>query len=128
MGKAKNHPDAIVIQGTISKGMVNVVVVKNTELLQKAHEFNIQGGEAEAVALYWQEKAELLATDDDNVRGKKELLDLNLIGTPAIILKLFKDKKIDAKKAKQSAEKLRKIGWFSSEVIDRIIMEVENDG
>jgi len=126
-GKGK-FAEVRIIEEMINSKKIMLKTVKNTNLLKKTSEFNLQEGEAEAVALYWQEKAQYLATDDDNVRGKKELLDLNLIGTPAIILKLFKDKKIDAKKAKQSAEKLRKIGWFSSEVIDRIIMEVENDG
>jgi len=127
-GNAKNYLDARIIQNAISKGIINVRGIKNKKLLLRAQDFNIQGGEAEAVALYWQEKADLLATDDDNVRGKKDLLELKLIGTPAILLKLFRDNKIDGKKAKQSAEQLRKIGWFNSEVIDRIIMEVEKHG
>lgn len=51
-------------------------------MIAKANAFNIQRGEAEAVALYWQEEADLLATDDDNVRRKKDALRIKTIGTP----------------------------------------------
>ncbi|HIH09048.1 MAG TPA: hypothetical protein HA254_00080 [Candidatus Diapherotrites archaeon] len=127
VGKEKGHEDAIIIENAIKSGAIKVRKVKKPELVKKANDFSIYGGEAEALALYWLEEADLLATDDDNVRRKKELLDLKLIGTPAIILKLFNSKKIDSKKAKQSAAKLRKIGWFSSDVTDRILNEVEKN-
>ncbi len=41
--------------------------------------------------LYWQESADFLATDDDNVREKRILLELDLIGAPVIIWKLLKN-------------------------------------
>ena len=126
-GKEKGHYDAALIESAIKSGAIKMRKVKKPELIRKAYDFSIYGGEAEALALYWQENADLLATDDDNVRRKKEILDLKLIGTPAIILLLFNGKKIDSKKAKQSTAKLRKIGWFNSEVIDRIINEVEKN-
>jgi len=127
IGKEKGHEDAVLIESAIKSGAIKVRKVKKPELVKKANDFSIHGGEAEALALYWQEKADLLATDDDNVRRKKEFLDLKLIGTPAIILRLFNSKKIDSKKTKQSVTKLRKIGWFSSEVTDRILNEVEKN-
>ncbi|HLC79378.1 MAG TPA: hypothetical protein VJG83_03015 [archaeon] len=125
-GEEKGHADATLIANVIKNAGIKVKKVK-PELIKKANDFNIYGGEAEALALYWQEKANLLATDDDNVRGKKDLLNLRLIGTPAIILMLFNSKKIDSKKAKQSTAKLRKIGWFSGEVTDYILREVEKN-
>jgi len=55
------------------------------------------------------------------------LLEINIIGTPSIILTLFNSRKIGAEKAKQAINNLRKIGWFSSEVLDKILMEVEKN-
>lgn len=68
----------------------------------------------------------MIATDDDNVRKKKNLLNIKVIGTPVIVLKLFKNKIIDKNKIEQCVSELRKIGWFSNIVLDKILMEVKN--
>ena len=77
------------------------------------------------IGLYWQEKADLIATDDDNVRKKKLMLDIRIIGTPAIILGLYKRRLIDKNKIEQCILELKKIGWFANTVLDKIQMEVE---
>jgi predicted nucleic acid-binding protein len=71
------------------------------------------------------EKADFLATDDDNVRKKGEILNIKIIGTPAIIYKLFKEKIIGKDKLNSSINKLRKIGWFNNSVLDKILMEAK---
>mgnify|MGYP001567663652 FL=1 len=119
----EKYADALLIDALIKKGKIQVKEA-DKKLTAKANQFNIFGGEAESVALYWQEKADVLATDDDNVRTKKDMLELNLIGTPSIILHLFQHEKISQEKAKQSIILLRKIGWFSSNVIDQVFIEV----
>jgi predicted nucleic acid-binding protein len=124
-GEPKGYEDIIVIKGLIEKDKIKVKNIRNKKLMEKANSFNIFRGEAEALALYWQEKADLLATDDDNVRKKKLILNINLIGTPAIILKLFRSKSIDRKKFIQSINELRKIGWFHQAVLDKLLMEVK---
>ena len=122
-GGKKGYEDVQIIQELIKSGKVSVKHVRDKRLLKRAKEFNVQRGEAEALALYWQEEAEYLASDDDNLRQKSTLLNLKLIGTPAIILKLYRDKLIDNRKLQESLQALRKIGWFSNAVIDNIFME-----
>ena len=124
-GKKTGHADAILIEEIINRGKIKVRKVKKKQLIKKANNFNIQRGEAEAIALYWQEQAGRIASDDDNVRNKKELLEINLIGTPTILLALFQNKKIDMDKLKDSINELRKIGWFSNAVLDKVLMEAE---
>jgi predicted nucleic acid-binding protein len=126
-GKEKGFADAFLIEKTINNKKIAVIGIKKGELTRKANEFNIFGGEADAVALYWQERAGLLASDDDNVRSKKDALGINLIGTPAILLALYNKKAIDAEKALQSIQTLRKIGWFSSHILDKSIEEVKKE-
>ena len=122
------HSDAKVIKDLIAKGKIEVIKVKDTSLIKKANEFNIQGGEAEAVALYWEINANLLATDDDNVRRKREVLQLNMIGTPALMLELYKKNKINKAKLYDSIKTMKIIGWFSNTVWDKILMEVDKNG
>ncbi|MEK6970872.1 MAG: hypothetical protein AABW68_04255 [archaeon] len=123
-GKEKGFPDSFLIEEMVHKKKVRVEKVINKELIERVNQFNVYGGEAESVALYWQEKADLLACDDDNVRSKKDVLGLSLIGTPVIILQLFRNKLISGEAVIESVSKLRKIGWFHSEVLDRVIREV----
>lgn len=126
-GKEKKFPDVPIILELIQEKKIKIKGIKNRSLIKKAHQFNIQGGEAEAVALYWQEKSDFLATDDDNIRKKKVILDIKVIGTPAIMLKLYNQKIINKPKLKQSILELKKIGWFSNIVIDKMLLEVKNE-
>jgi len=119
--------DAVLINNLIKDKKIDVLEVNDKILIRKANEFNIKRGEAEAVALYWENNAKLLATDDDNVRKKRNILDIKIIGTPAIILKLYKEKIINKNKIKQGITTLKEIGWFHNAVLDRIQMEVENE-
>lgn len=126
-GKEKDFSDVAVILELIKNKQITLKKVNDRGLIAKANQFNIQRGEAEVIALYWQEKADLVATDDDNIRKKKALLNINVIGTPAIILKLHKKKIINNNKIRLCVSELRKIGWFSNTVLDKILMEAEND-
>lgn len=122
-GKKKGYEDVAIIEELLKAGTLGVKHVKNTKLLKRAEAFNVQRGEAEAVALYWQEHADYLASDDDNLRKKSTLLNIQLIGTPAIILTLYREKLIDREKLIGSLQALRRIGWFSNTVIDKILLE-----
>jgi len=127
-GKERNYEDSFLIDNLIKKGKIEVKKVKKKELLEQLGELNIQGGEAESIALYLQEEVDLIASDDNSVIRKREILEINLIGTPSIILTLYKNRLIDKEKTKKSIKRLREIGWFNNSVLDRIIMEVERYG
>lgn len=118
------YPETNIIKNLVERNKMKIHKVTNKNLMEKANQYNIQGGEAEAIALYWQEKADFIATDDDNVRKKSVLLNLNVIGTPAIIFGIYKKKMIDKKKFVDSLSELRKIGWFSNAIIDKLLLEV----
>lgn len=119
----EKHTEIKIVRELIEKKKISVKEVKDKKLLKKSNEFSIQEGEAEAVALYWQERADYLATDDDNVRKKSMVLDIKIIGTPVIILRLYKEKIIGKEKFVDSITKLKKIGWFSNAIIDKVLME-----
>ena len=121
--KEKTYPDIKIVEELVRMKKIQIIEADEKKYLKLAEEFNIQGGEKEALALYWQEKADYLATDDDNVRKKSTLLNIKIIGTPVIILKLYKEKIIQKEKFAECLNKLKKIGWFSSSIIDKLLME-----
>jgi len=122
-GKAKGYGDATLVEELLHAKRLVVKLVRKKELLRRAREFNLQRGEAEAVALCWQEQADRLASDEDSVRRKAAVLGVELIGTPAILLTLYREQRIDREKFTESLAELRKIGWFSNAVIDKILLE-----
>jgi predicted nucleic acid-binding protein len=125
-GRDKGYADVPIIELLIDKGKIEVVPITKTEYLTRANDCCIQGGEAEAVALFLQERAAAVVSDDDNVRKNGSLLDVTVIGTPAIVLNLYRERMINETKARQCITNLRKIGWFSNTVMDTMLMEVEN--
>lgn len=124
-GKEKGYEDYKLVQELIRSKKLVVEKVKDKRLLHRAYEFNVKRGEGEALALTWQENADFLATDDDTVRKRAHLLNVRLIGTPAVMLALYRKGYMDRDKLRQSLNELRKIGWFSNSVIDKILLEAK---
>ena len=123
--REKSHPEIAIVEELIKNNRIIIKKINNQNLIKKANQFNIQEGEAEVIGLYWQEKASFIATDDDNVRKKEIMLDIKVVGTPAILLGLYKKNLIDKNKIGQCISELKKIGWFANTVLDKIQMEVE---
>ncbi|HLD97542.1 MAG TPA: hypothetical protein VI934_04315 [Candidatus Nanoarchaeia archaeon] len=121
-GIEKGYADAVVVVDAVKRKLISIKKARG-RLVRKCNSFSIYGGEAEAVALYWQEKASILATDDDNVRKKAAIISVNVAGTPAILLKLVEKGYISKEKFKESVSELRKVGWFSDAVLDKALME-----
>lgn len=123
-GKESHGEDVGMVEQLVRSGSITISKARK-DLIAKANAFNIQRGEAEAVALYWQEGADLLATDDDNVRRKKDALRIKTIGTPAILIRMVRDRFIEQETYLNAVRHLRKTAWFSSIVYDTMNAEVE---
>ncbi|MBI2672200.1 hypothetical protein HYX16_04665 [Candidatus Woesearchaeota archaeon] len=124
-GKAKNMPDAYIIEDLVKNEKIKVEAVKNEKYLKMINEFNIYGGEAESLALYNEKKLDLLISDDDNLRKKKEIFNAKIIGSLAVILKLRQSNNINKNKFMDIIKKMREIGWFSNSVLDKVLLEGE---
>jgi len=123
--KGKGTEDSLLIESLIRKGRIEVKKARES-LVKRLAEMNIQGGEAESIALYWEAEADFIASDDSNVIRKRDILGISLIGTPAIVLHLYRQNLIDREKVRMSVRRLREIGWFSGTVLDKILLEAEH--
>ncbi len=124
-GKENGHPDALVIEQTIKKDLIKVKKVMDKTKLDNLILFGLHLGEAEAVALYFQECAKFLGTDDDTCRRNRILLGINIIGSPAIVITLFRKGSISLKKVLDCISTLEMIGWFDIEVINEMQRQVK---
>lgn len=125
-GKEKGYPDAVVVERHLDEGDLHVVDLAPAaqEDLDELDKLSVRGGEAHAIALCWQEGIDRLATDDDNVRSKQEILGVQCVGTPAILLGLHKRGAIGHEKVDRGLDVLERVGWFSQAVLDKVRMEV----
>ncbi len=121
----KLYADAVKIRDSIDRGQVEVKKVKNENKVMKImKDFGLGRGEAETIQLYFQENADLLLCDEKKARKVASILNINLLGTPELIIQLYKRKFIGKGKAKESILKLEKIGWFKSSIIFEALKEI----
>lgn len=110
---------------------IKIVSLKNewkdlVKILTNQH--NLDSGEAQAIALALQEKADCFFTDDLDAREVTKLYHLEVHGTVGLILRAFREKFADRKIA---VEKVRELQTKSSlfitkDLIEETIKAIEN--
>ena len=125
IGKKKGHPDALIIENAIKGELIKVKKIRNHKKVEDLIIFGLHHGEAEAVVLYFQEQAQFLATDDDTCRRNRIILGINIIGSPAIVLTLFRNNLITRMKALDCVCALETIGWFDEKVMIEMKRQIE---
>ncbi len=93
-----------------------------------ANEYFLDLGEAQAIALCVQEKADYFLTDDLEAREVAKRFKLEVHGTIGIILRAFREKILTKKEA---VEKIRELQtksslFITSNLIEKILLEIEN--
>ena len=110
----RNYPDAALISDLVSKGAIKV---KTPGSAGSTMPISLHQGEKDALLLAIKLKTALLATDDGKAIKVARFLKVPFIITPKIVVELFRLQKISFKKARDSLEKLGKIGRYSPEII-----------
>jgi predicted nucleic acid-binding protein len=122
----KIYPDALLISELISKGAIKVQSPENE---RSPWPISLHKGEKEALLLAIKLGKTLFAADDGKAIKAARFFNVPFIVTPKIVVELFRLQKISFKTARESLEKLAKIGRYSPEIIaDALIslMEKEN--
>ena len=109
----KNYPDAALISDLMSKGLIKV---QSPGSERPSIPLSLHKGEEEALLLAIKLDRSLFATDDGKAIKAARFLNVPFIITPKIVVELFRLKKISFKKARESLEKLSKIGRYSPEI------------
>ena len=110
----KEYPDAALISDLTSKGAIKVQSPGRHRLPSP---LSLHKGEKDALLLAIKIGASLLATDDGKAIKAARFLKVPFIITPKIVVELFRLQKISFQKARESLEKLARIGRYSPEII-----------
>jgi predicted nucleic acid-binding protein len=121
----KNYPDAALISGLASNGTIKV---QSPGSDRPPIPLSLHRGEEDALFLAIKLGRSLLATDDGKAIKAARFFNVPFIVTPKIVVELFRLQKISLKKARESLEKLAKIGRYSPEIIaEALIMLMEKE-
>jgi predicted nucleic acid-binding protein len=110
----KKHPDAVLISQLMLKGAIKI---QNPGSARPPSPLLLHKGEEEALLLAINLDRSLFATDDGKAIKAARFSNVPFIITPKIVVELFRLRKISFKKARESLEKLGKIGRYSPEII-----------
>jgi predicted nucleic acid-binding protein len=126
----KKSLDALLIAERIREHRIGVAKVANTRLCEQImRDFNICGGEAEAIALAIEKKANLVATDDRNAIRACKLLKISFTSAIAILTRMAERKIIDTDRINAALDTLIKYGRYSDGIIReaRERLEIEEE-
>jgi predicted nucleic acid-binding protein len=110
----REYPDAALISDLVSK---KAMKVKRLGSAGFSMPISLHQGEKDALLLAIKLNRALLSTDDGKAIKAARFLKVPFTITPRIVVELFRLQKISFKKARDSLEKLSKIGRYSPEII-----------
>jgi predicted nucleic acid-binding protein len=116
---SKKAPDALIIQRALDKSRIKTVVVKNRRLVGKLQaDFSLGRGEAEAIALAVNEKAEVLAIDDKNGINACKLLGVAFTTAVGILIRGRERGLLEESEALEKLSSLAKHGRYKDSIIE----------
>jgi predicted nucleic acid-binding protein len=110
----------------IEDGKITVAKIRNTALAQKfSDDFNIDAGEAEALALAIEKKASIVATDDRNAIRACKILKLDFITAVAVLIRAVEKGLIEKDEGLVKLQKLRSVGRYSKTIIEDAARQIQ---
>ena len=117
-GKKVKSEDSYSIDNKIGRNLIKVKEIKNKKKLnQIINEFGLGEVEAEAIALFLQENADLLATDDHKAINVCKIYKIPFITALTFVINCFEVKLITKTESNDLIKNLGMYGRYKSELI-----------
>ena len=115
----KKALDVVIIQKAVDESRIKTVVVKNRRLVAKLQaDFSLGRGEAEAIALAINEKAEVLGIDDKNGINACKLLGVAFTTAVGILIRSREKRLLEEPDALAKLSSLAKHGRYKDSIIE----------
>ena len=123
---SKKALDAVIIQRALDESRINTVVVKNRRLTAKLQEdFRMGRGEAEAIALALDEKAQFLGIDDKNGIHACKLSGIAFTTAVGILIRSREKGLLEESEALEKLALLAKHGRYKDSIIEDARLKLE---
>lgn len=117
-GKNKKSSDAYLIEEKIKNKLIKVSSVKDSDKVnQVIKEFGLGEGEAEAIILFLEQKADILATDDHKAINVCKIYEIPFITALTFVINAFDNKLIGKEEAKRMIKELGSYGRYKYELV-----------
>lgn len=124
-GKNKAHEYAFFIEEHIKDKKIKIIKVKNSKIIQNlVNNYNINQGEAEAIALFLEKKADIIAVDDHKAINICRIMKIPFMTPLSFIIYLLRKKLITKNKAKLKIQLLYQFGRYKDQIIIEALNEV----
>ena len=125
-GTQKSVPDAFRIKGKIEQELIKVESIKNLQasrFFQNA--FNIGKGESEAITLFKEIHADILATDDRLAINACKALHIPFATSIAFVIESYEKGEVTKDEASQMIQILADQGRYKAEIIFNALKKIE---
>ena len=123
---SKKTLDALMIQKAVDESRITVIAVKNRRLVAKLRaDFSLGKGEAEAIALALNEKAQLLGIDDKNGVNACKLLGIAFTTAVGILIRSREKGLLERPDALAKLAMLAKYGRYKDSIIEDARLKLE---
>jgi len=123
---SKKALDAVMIQNALDESRIKTIVARNRRLVAKLQaDFSLGKGEAEAVALAVNEKAQLLGIDDKNGINACKVLGLAFITAVGILIRSHEKGLLEGPEALERLARLAKYGRYKNSIIHDARLKLE---
>ncbi|MBI3034982.1 UPF0175 family protein [Candidatus Woesearchaeota archaeon] len=117
-GKTKKFSDSYQIENKINQNLIKIKKIKDKKGVNKIiNEFGIAEGEAEAITLFLQEKADVLAIDDHKSINVCKVYKIPFMTALTFVLDSHSRKIIEKNEAKEMIKNLAIYGRYKDELI-----------
>jgi predicted nucleic acid-binding protein len=118
--------DALMIQKALDESRIGVLQVKNRKLVAKLQaDFSLGQGEAEAIALGLNERAEIIGIDDKNGINACKLLGVAFTTAIGILVRSSEKGLLDRSAALAGLASLAKYGRYKNSIIEDARLKLE---
>ncbi len=115
---SKGTLDEMMIQKAVSESRIQVIPVKNRRAVDKLQaDFGLGRGEAEAISLAVNEKAQIVGIDDKNGINACKLLGLGFTTAVGILVRFREKRLIELQEALEKLTALAKYGRYKDSII-----------
>lgn len=123
---SKKTLDAVIIQKALDESRIKTVAVKNRRLVAKLQaDFSLGAGEAEAIALALNDKAQVLGIDDKNGIDACRLLGMAFTTAVGILVRSREKGLLDKSEAHEKLASLAKYGRYKHSIIEDARLKLE---
>lgn len=124
--QGKRTLDGLMIQQAVDADRIQSMTVRDRKLVSRLEaDFSLGRGEAEAIALCVQEKAQMVATDDKNAINACKLLGIAFTTAPAILIRCREKNLISRSEALAKLSFLGLYGRYQNSIVEDARQKLE---